>query len=91
MKGKQNVRAKIAEYMDLPREAVENLPSIKIIGSSQVEIENHRGIIEYKQEILKIKSTIGIIEVYGENLIIKEISSEDVIIDGVVSKVEIKK
>jgi sporulation protein YqfC len=83
-----NVKNKISESLDLPKEVVLDVPNIKAVGDSEVTIENHKGIIEYSKDILRINSSLGIIKLSGENLQIKEISQEDISITGQIYSIE---
>jgi sporulation protein YqfC len=83
-----NVKNKISESLDLPKEVVLDVPNIKAVGDSEVTIENHKGIIEYSKDILRINSSLGIIKLSGKNLQIKEISQEDISITGQIYSIE---
>lgn len=85
---KNYVKSKITESLDLPREIVMNLPVIKITGTSEVYVENHKGIIEYTNDSLRLNTTSGIIRIGGSNFSIKEISQESIIISGDIDTLE---
>lgn len=85
------LRRKISESLNLPEDVILDVPNIKIKGDSEVFIENHRGIIEYSKELLRLNSVLGIIKIKGENLQIKEINQEDILILGSIYLVEIIK
>lgn len=85
---KQTVRDKISDTFDLPKEIILGVPNIKIIGNSDMMIENHRGILEYTDEILRMNSGLGVIKIQGRNLEIKEVSQEDIQIHGSIESVE---
>lgn len=85
---KSNMKSRIADSLELPKEVTLNIPIIKIMGRNDIYIENHKGIVEYSSEILRINSDIGIIKIMGKNLFIKEISKEEIFITGDASLVE---
>jgi sporulation protein YqfC len=84
-----NFKYNISEALELPKDLVLNLPKIVMIGNIQMNISNHKGIIEYTQEVLRVNSSIGIIKISGSNLELKTILSEEIIIKGSIEKVEI--
>lgn len=84
-----NIKTRISDSLDLPKEVTLNIPILKVTGKNDISIENHRGIIEYSSEILRINSNIGIIKIIGKNLYIKEISKEEIFIVGDVNIIEI--
>jgi sporulation protein YqfC len=87
----KTVRTKISNVAELPYELVLNLPKITIIGDMQAVIENHKGIIEYENDIIRINSSIGMIKITGEKLTIKNIMAEEIIILGSISMVQVVK
>ena len=90
MKNKMdNFKYNISDALELPKDVVLDLPKIIIIGNIQLNISNHKGIIEYTQETLRINSSIGIVKISGYNMELKTILSEEIIVTGFIEKVEI--
>ncbi len=79
----------ISEVFELPKDIVLDLPKIIMIGNLELHVSNHKGIIEYTNEILRINSNIGIIRIEGVNLELKTILSEEIIVTGNIEKIEI--
>lgn len=92
MPGKsEKIKKGIAEVFDIPKDIVLNLPRIVIIGQLQIYIENHDGVQEFKDDFIKLRVPQGIIEIKGSNLVIRNIYSEDLILDGEITSIEFKK
>lgn len=90
MKNKMdNIKYNISEALELPKDVVMDLPKITLIGNIQLNISNHKGIIEYTQETLRINSSIGIVKVSGKEMELKTILSEEIIVKGNIEKIEI--
>ena len=87
-KNMDNIKSSLTEVLELPIDIAMDLPKIIILGNKVVTIFNHRGIIEYSDKLIRINSKIGIIRITGEELEIKNILSEEIIIEGKVEKVE---
>ena len=87
-KNMDNVKSSLTEMLDLPVDIAMDLPKITILGNKVVSISNHRGIIEYTDKLIRVNSKIGIIRITGEELEIKNILSEEIIIEGEVEIVE---
>ncbi|TDT51099.1 sporulation protein YqfC [Fonticella tunisiensis] len=85
---KNNIKSRFADSLELPKEVVLDTPMVRITGNNEMSVENHRGIVEYSKEILRINSTLGIIKVSGSFLNIKEINQENIIISGEISSIE---
>lgn len=55
----------IAQKLDLPRDVVLNIPKIMIIGDNEITIENHKGVVLFEENEIKINSNVGLITIYG--------------------------
>lgn len=88
---KVKFKEKVTEILELPKEIVLNIPRITMVGSGNLLIENYKGIIEYDNDRIRVNTGSGIIKITGERLVIKEITSEDLMIDGEVGTLEFLK
>ena len=87
--GKNNSKtAKIAEVLDLPLDALCDVPKMEIIGINEIIIENFRGILDYDNNCFKINTRVGIIKIDGDNLVISSITDESVCLKGRIIKIE---
>jgi sporulation protein YqfC len=73
---------KLTTFLDLPKEIVYDLPKITLIGNLQALVENHRGIIEYGTEKIRISVNAGELEVTGKKLSIRNITRDEIYLDG---------
>lgn len=90
MKNKMdNIKYNLSEALELPKDIIMDLPKITMIGNIQVNILNHKGIIEYTENTLRVNSSIGIIKVTGKGLELKTILLEEIIVTGELKSVEI--
>ena len=87
----KEIKNRISEAFDIPQEIVLNYPAIKILGDIEILIENHKGIIEYTKEVIRINSKIGIILIQGKELIIKQINQEEISVHGSIKSIELIK
>lgn len=88
---KVSLKEKVVEMLELPKEIILNMPKLTMIGSRNLIIENYKGIIEYEDNKIRINTGIGIIKIKGERLVIKEITSEDIMVDGEIEVMEFLK
>lgn len=77
-----------AEKLDLPREVVLDLPLISMTGREEMTIENHKGLMEYGEEKIRIATKVGSLCVSGESLRLKRLSAECIVIGGQLEKLE---
>ena len=84
-----SVKYNLSEVLELPKDIVMDLPKITMIGNIQLNLSNHKGIIEYTQSTIRLNTRSGVVKVTGEEMEIKTILSEEIIIIGIIEKVEI--
>ena len=58
------------------------MPLIEICGFHRALIENHIGILVYTQEKICVKVRLGVIIVTGNNLLLRKISKDQLVICG---------
>ena len=88
MKKKEKRTEKIAEVLDLPLDILCDIPRSELMGNSQLNIENIRGILDYNENGIKINTTVGIIKIEGDELFIEHISDESIFIKGRIIRIE---
>lgn len=76
-----------AKLLDLPQDVVLDLPRFTMIGNRQLYIENHRGVLHFSDESLKLALSQGNLEITGKQLVIRAILPEEVFIEGVISDI----
>ena len=72
MKNKvDNIKSNISDIFELPKEIVMDLPKITMIGNMQILVTNHKGIIEYTKETIRINTNSGVIKMTGSDMCLK--------------------
>ncbi|MGI6189032.1 MAG: sporulation protein YqfC [Clostridiales bacterium] len=82
------VKTTVSDMLELPKEITLNLPKITMIGSIQMLVENHKGIIEYTPQRIRLNSAIGVIRVQGINMNLRNIAADDILVTGQIKIVE---
>lgn len=90
MNKKENgtLKYRMAEAVSMPKDVVLGVPIVTIIGKCEVRIENYRGIIEYTENLIRIKVKDGQIRITGKNLQIEYYTNDDMMIMGNIEKTE---
>ncbi len=78
----ERTREILTEKFDLPKDVMLNLPKITIVGDSEITIENHKGIILFERNIIKINTKVKIVNIEGENFEILYIGDSTITISG---------
>ena len=81
------IKEQISNAFELPKDIVLDVSKVILIGNSQITIENHKGIIEYSEDVIRVNIGNGIIRLSGKNLGIKTILQEEITIAGEISEI----
>lgn len=83
MEGKfQKSREKILGKLDFPSDIILDLPKIIVTGDRQITIENHKGVLSFESQQIKINSRIGSISINGKDFEILFIGDTTMTISG---------
>jgi len=57
-----------AQVLDLPGDVVAGLPRVELVGDSELRMENHRGILAYGDEEIRISGGAFMIRITGQDM-----------------------
>jgi len=77
----------LSDIFELPEDIILNLPRLTLIGNRQLLLENHRGIIEYTGEKIRVGVRGGEIVIQGKQLQIFRLMVEEIYVGGIIEKV----
>jgi sporulation protein YqfC len=72
----------IADKLDLPRDIILNMPKITVTGDNEITIENHRGVVLFGENQVKINSGVGLISIFGSGFEILFMGGSTITIGG---------
>ena len=78
----------IAEFLELPIDAALDLPRLTILGNNRLILENHRGISQYRPDLIRLKLTIGELKIIGSNMFLREIKPDIIAMEGNILSLE---
>lgn len=76
---------------DIPREIGEKIPKLTIISFDEMLIENYKGILEYEEFYIRVKTKIGVININGFGMTLEEITEDDIKINGKIESIDIER
>ncbi|AOR22987.1 sporulation protein YqfC [Clostridium taeniosporum] len=79
----QRGREKVLDKLEFPKDIVLDLPKIIVIGNKEITIENHKGIMAFENNMIKINSRIGAVIIKGEKFEILFIGENTITISGI--------
>ena len=83
-----SVLCAVAELFDLPADVVAGLPRLDMVGSRQLYLEHHTGLLSYSTEQIDANTTAGVLRVRGANLTLLAMTAEELRIGGRIDAVE---
>ncbi|MBA4600755.1 sporulation protein YqfC [Thermoactinomyces sp. AMNI-1] len=85
------MRKWVSDWFDLPVHVTGDTPRIEMIGTMAMQVENYLQLEKFNFSELQIKVKDGILEIKGEQLKIKAIDPEIVLIEGQILEIRYKK
>lgn len=79
-----------ARILDLPQDVVQGLPRVTMIGDIQLTVQNHRGVLHFEPSSLRLAMEKGELEVTGRELVIRNIGTDEVLVEGQITGVLLK-
>ena len=71
-----------SQALDLPADLLAGLPRLELIGDCQLRMENHKGILSYGTDEIRVSGGKLIIRVVGEELELKAMNASELLISG---------
>lgn len=87
-KKRKSQQSKLERFLEIPKEISSNESKITIMGFNEMLIENYKGILEYQDFFIRLKTYTGIININGFNLNLNEMTSDDVMITGKIESID---
>ncbi len=78
----------IAEMLEVPTDVALGDSIITLTGKREVLIENYSGILEYDDNVVKIKTKNGRIEMIGKHFKIAYLTNEEIKVTGQISTIK---
>jgi len=79
---------RLAELLEIPQDIVLDLARLTLVGNLQLVLENHRGIVEYSPDRVRLALAQGELTVSGSDLVLVSLAEDEIVIEGHISKVE---
>ncbi|NLB73193.1 MAG: sporulation protein YqfC [Firmicutes bacterium] len=82
-------KERIAEFFELPRDSIIDVPRIVVVGCGELSIENHLGITEYTSRSVSVATVKGNVTVRGKDLAISSISKAQIGVQGTIEHLDL--
>ncbi|WP_171038040.1 sporulation protein YqfC [Aquibacillus sediminis] len=78
----------LTEHLELPSDVILELPRITTIGKIHAYIENHRGLILFSDNELRLKMEYGYLKITGKNFVLKMMLPEEILLEGTINDIQ---
>jgi sporulation protein YqfC len=79
---------RLAELLEIPPDIVLDLARLTLVGNLQLVLENHRGIVEYSSNRVRLALAQGELTISGSDLVLVSLSADEIVVEGHIGKVE---
>lgn len=82
MKNPMEKGKEIIDNLELPSEAILDIPKITVLGYREITIENHKGILAFNKNLVRVNTKLGPIKIEGMSFEIEYIGAHTLTISG---------
>lgn len=79
-----NLISEIVDICKLPLDETINKFKIIQIGNGVIYVSNYIKLLDYTLDKIALKVKDGVLEIVGENMVIKQINKKEILISGVI-------
>ncbi|BDC59310.1 sporulation protein YqfC [Bacillus altitudinis] len=87
--GKRNNRLKawLTRTLEIPPDVMMDLPRITMVGRLHIYIENHKGLLLFSDQEVRLMLKQGQCIILGKDFVIKTILPEEILLEGKIDEV----
>jgi sporulation protein YqfC len=86
-KWQQRIGNWLSHNLELPSDVVLELPRITTIGQLHAYIENHRGLLLFTEDELRLNMEYGYLRITGKNFVLKMMLPEEILLEGTINEI----
>ncbi|KGP90496.1 hypothetical protein N780_04970 [Pontibacillus chungwhensis BH030062] len=86
-KWQQRIGNWLSQQLDLPTDVILELPRITTIGQIHAYVENHKGLISFSDEELRLKLKQGQLLIKGKGFVLRMMLPEEILLEGTIHEV----
>lgn len=89
MKNRTDVGRLLRPLSDLTGEPLAGQPLVELCGTDRLLVENHRGLLEYTRELIRVRVCFGEICVLGQEMHLANMTRPQLVICGKIQQVSL--
>lgn len=84
----RNFGRRALQWLDLPPDALLDIPRLETVGHLQLRLSNHRGLMRYEPGLVVIRLSKGRLEVRGQDFVVGAIDREEILVTGIIRAIQ---
>ncbi|MCL2049910.1 MAG: sporulation protein YqfC [Defluviitaleaceae bacterium] len=84
----RKLKEKAVNILSLPKEIALDMPLMTATGRNEISIENYKNLLEFTETKIRIHTREGIMTIEGERLRLRQITTENVLVHGLISGIK---
>ena len=86
---REGLLERTAELLDLPADAVAGVPRLELVGTRELRMENHKGILAYGADEIPVSGGKLVVKVHGTGLELRSMNASQLLITGDIHGVDL--
>ncbi|MFC4618034.1 sporulation protein YqfC [Camelliibacillus cellulosilyticus] len=87
-KWRKKLQKWFVDHSDMPADVILDLPRITMIGQLHIYIENHKGVLAFSNNELRLSLNQGQLLINGRDFVLKTILPEEILLEGTIHNVK---
>lgn len=87
---KKVLTRKLVEGIRVPPETFQEIPVGTFRGKGEFLLENHRGILAYREDLISIAVKRGTVLIHGRDLLIANMNRKNLCVRGMITMIELE-
>jgi sporulation protein YqfC len=88
-KKRKRLRESVTAALGLSSDLLSDGPRIALSGDAELMIENHKGVLEYEETLLRLNCADFIVSISGQNLSLAGVTESEALVRGKIQKIEL--
>lgn len=86
---REGLLERTAELLDLPADAVAGVPRLELVGTRELRMENHKGILAYGDQEIQVSGGVFLIQIRGSGLELRAMTGLELLITGRIDSIQL--
>ena len=84
---REGLLERTAQFFDLPADVVAGVPRLELVGTGELRMEHHKGILAYGDREIHISGGAFVVKVAGRELELRAMTGLEVLITGKIEQI----